>query len=137
MAEAYSWIEATVTIWTGNAVPVTSAVIAYAKGINGINNKGLDNRVSMGGTYRDHLTGQRADITIGAFYTYDTRVMRIEAANTAVHMKLNHSSVNGSAGFVYYSGRFDNLALVGGDGQVFEFNATYHSNAWSGYGGTG
>lgn len=135
MPEAFSWNEGQAVIWTGNAVPISSAIVAYAKSVNGNHQWGWDNRVAANGQYRDHLTGQRADVSVGAFYTYDTRILRMIESATAMHLKLYHSSVNGSAGYLYYSGRFDSLNLVGGDGQVFEFTLQYHANSWSAFGG--
>lgn len=134
-AEAFSWNEAQIALFTGNAAPVTSAVFAYAESLNGTFADGWENRVKLGGRYDNHLTGQRADVTIAAMFTYSMQIQRMVAARTAIHMKLYHSSVNGSAGYILYSGRVDSLALAGGDGQVFKYTLQYHANSWSAFGG--
>ena len=134
MPEAISWMEGTVSIWTGNAVPISSAVVSYAQNLNATNAEGIDNRVSLGGLYRDHKTGQRADVNVGAMYTFNIVVEKIRASGVPVHLKLNHSNIYGSAGVIYYSGRFDNLTLNGAENGTLQYSFTYHSNSWSAYG---
>jgi hypothetical protein len=133
MPEAFVWPEASISLWTGAAVPVTSALVAYAQNINANFARGWDNHVTLGGVYYDHKTGQIAQINIGAVYTYGMGLLRMIESATALHMKLYHSSVNGSAGVVLYSGRVDSNGIAGSDSQVFSVSIAYHSNVWSAF----
>jgi hypothetical protein len=90
----------------------------------------------MSGVYTDHLTGLRADVSIGAGYTFDKTVISMAEAATAVHMEFRQTTVNGSAGWKFFSGRIDTFAAQGSDGGKFTFTMNYHSNLWSAYGGT-
>lgn len=135
MPEAYVFSEGSVSIWTGSAAPGTSAVVGYAQNTQVTMARGWVQHESIDGVYADHLTGQRADVTIAAIYTYDNAIARMIESATAVNMKFQHNTVNGSAGWFLYSGRVDVLAYAGYDGAPFVYTLTYHANSWSGYGG--
>jgi len=132
-AETYAWPEGELLIWTGSAASV---------GVGRMNNSThqivhgwLNAGPSLSGVYTDHLTGKRANVSIAAGFTYDTELIRIMQAATAVHIEARYSSVNGSAGWKFYSGRIDSQTVQGGAAGLFNFTMTYHSNDWSAYGG--
>ncbi len=133
MAESVSWMEGTISLYTGNASPSNSAVVAQCQNVSLRLNRGWMNREALDGTYRDHYTGQRADITIGQFYNYDGTLVKMEASATAVHIKAMHSNTYGSAGYFFYSGRIDAVQVQGSNGGLFTFTITYHSNSWSAF----
>lgn len=134
MAEAYSWTEGTVHLWTGTTTPGT--LVAYAENVNVRIARGWENIRMLGGNYVDRLTGLRVDVSVGLFYTNSSTLTRWFESATAIHAKFNHSAYpNGSAGFLLYSGRLDSIELVGSDSQIFKYTMAYHANAWSAYGG--
>jgi hypothetical protein len=132
MAEAYSWPEGSIAFWTGSAT--ASAVVAYATTNDLTLARGWENRRTLSGNYYDLLTGQRADLSVGAVYTSDLTLARMIESATAVHVRLNHTNVvNGSAGFLLYSGRVDALRYAGTDAAPYTYQLTYHANQWSAY----
>ena len=133
MAERYAWPEGQLLVWTGTSNPVTAA---FVENVNATHTRGWYNLgPSIGGTYTDHLTGQRADVSIGVGYTYDTTLLKMAQSATAVHIQLDHSGVNGSAGWKYYSGRITIDGINGIAGGLVTFSLQYYANSWSAYGG--
>lgn len=133
MPEAYTWPEGQIAFHTGSAT--ASAVVAFAQNMQAMMIRGWSNDPSLAGVYRDHLTGQRADVVLGAVYTHDATLLRMEASATAMHMKLLHSGIHGSAGFQFYSGRIDAISIIGSEGQPYVYQVSYHANVWSAFGG--
>lgn len=133
MPEAYVWPEGQVAIWTGNATPSTSAVLAYAQNMQVMPVRGWYERETIDGVYFRHLTGQSIDFTCSMLYTFDNTIQKIEASATAVHMKIQHNSVNGSAGLFLYSGHIVSLALAGDEANPYAYTLTYRGNIWSAY----
>ena len=132
MPEAFAWPEGSIWVFTGNMA--ASAVVAFAKNTNATPAWGWNNRPAAGGTYYDHLTGQRLDVTIQAVYTYNSKIAQIAESATAVHMKFLHSGVNGTAGMLMYTGRIDKCAYVGSEAQPFTYTINAHFNVWSAFG---
>jgi hypothetical protein len=131
MSVAYSWPEGQIYVYTGNAA--TSAVVAFATDSNVTPLWGWDNRVAADGSYNDHLTGRRMNVTVGAIYTMDTTLQRIADSATAIHMKFLHMHYLGSAGIWLWSGRIDSLPLNGADTQPYAFSLQAHFNRWSAF----
>lgn len=132
MAEAYSWAEGQIAFWTGSAQ--ASAVVAYAQNSDLSLAWGWINRQSLAGTYTDLFSGQRADLTVGAVYTSDSTLDRMAASATAMHVRLSHyNPVNGSAGFILYSGRVDAIRYAGTEQAPYTYQVTFHANAWSAF----
>lgn len=131
-AEGYSWIEGSIWVSTGVAF-ATSALIGYAEMSTEGRNYGWVNTPAAGGTYYDHLTGQRADIPLQAVYTFDQTLIKIAEAKTALHFKFLQNTINGSAGCYYYSGHIDRVEIKGQDGQVYKYSVQAHFNQWSAY----
>lgn len=130
-AEQFSWAEGELLVWTGTAAAhtVTFASEGRANMVYGWSNIGP----MFDGSYVDVKTGQRADVSVAAAYTYDTTIQKIAASATAVHLKINYSGINGSAGFVYHSGRIDSLSTDGIEGGLVNMRLAYHANVWSAY----
>jgi len=133
MPERYAWPEGQLLVWTGTSNPVTAA---YVENVRGSHAWGWYNiGPSIGGTYTDHLTGQRADVSVGVAYTYDTTLVKMAQSATAVHIQLNHSGVNGSAGWKYYSGRLVAQTVEAYEGGLYSLTLQYYANNWTAYGG--
>lgn len=133
MTEGFVWPEGVVAISTG--VPfATSALLAYAEQTTVAEKWGWVNTPAADQTYYDHQTGQRADVQLGCIYTTDKTWLRIAEAETAVHLKFvyNNSAIS-SGGIFLYSGRIDNMQIVGQAAQVYKLSMTYHANAWSAF----
>ena len=134
MSELYTFPEGTLHLYTGTAT--ASALVAYARRTELALTRGWDSRPSLSGLYRDHLTGQRADLTVQAALSNDFTLMRFFESATAVHAHLRHSGANGSAGVQLYSGRLESLALVGGEDSANVYRLQMRFPAWSAYGGS-
>lgn len=134
MAEVFAWGEGQIYLWTGTAT--ASARIGYAQNVQAPLVRGWANDPSLAGSYRDHLTGLRADVLLGALYTPDATIQKIEASATAVHLKLLHALPDnmGSAGTILWSGRIDSLTYVGNENNLFQYTLAYHANRWSAFG---
>jgi len=133
MPEAFAWPEGNVYIYTGNATPSTSAVFALARDTKLNIQRGWDNRAQAGGTYNNHITGQRADIVIGAVYTVDNTIAKIAESATAVHMKFIHTNAIGSGGYFLYSGRIASIQYAGNERNAFMYTLNAFCNAWSAF----
>jgi hypothetical protein len=129
--ESYSWTEGSIHIWTGNGA--TSAVVGLATTVDGNLTYGIVNRQVASGGYYDYQTGQRADVRLGALWTYDSTIRKLVASATALHMKVMNSSINGSAGYIYYSGRIDSLSFRGAENGLFSYDIAAHFNVFSGF----
>lgn len=136
MSEVYSWTEGSLYLYTGSAT--ASAVVTYAENSHLTLMRGWDNRANLSGNYRDHLTGQRADLTIQTMLSNDWRAVLMYESATAVHLHIKQikpSYMTASAGVWLYSGRVDSLQFNGSRNQAYTFSLSYHCNAWSAYGG--
>lgn len=133
MPESFAWPEGAIAVYTGNATPSTSALIAYAKDTNVSIAYGWDNRANASGVYLNHLTGTRADVTFNAVYTVDTTIAKMTQSATAIHVKVIQNNVIGSAGYFFYSGRIVNLRLVGNERDTYKYQFTYFANSWSAF----
>lgn len=130
-AEAYSWLEGNIFVYTGTAT--ASATVAYAQNTNLVLQRGWNNRAAIDSTYRDVLTGKRANLSVAAMLSFANTLARFHESATAVHVKLLFSSINGSAGYVLFSGRIDSLTQNGNDGGIYNYTMQYHANSWSAF----
>lgn len=133
MPESFVWPEGQLVIYTGNVTPSTSAVFALARNTRVPINRGWDNRPAANGTYYNHLTGQRCDVSVAAIYTVDTTIAKIHESATAVHMKFIQSNAIGSAGYFLYSGRIDSLQYQGDERNPFVYTLNAHFNSFSAF----
>lgn len=132
MAEAFSWPEGQIAFWTGTAT--ASAVVAYAQNNTLTLNYGWLNQQMLDGSYQDFTTGRRADLSVGALFTFDQTVMKIAQSATAVHARLlHHNAAEGSAGYLLYSGRLDSVALNGSEQAPYTYQLSFHANSWSAF----
>jgi len=132
-AEALSWREGVVYIWTGTAT--ASALAAYVQNVNIMPSIGYLNRQTMGGTYTNHETGRYVQFQVGLMASQHWTLFQMFSSGNEVNMHFAHSSVNGSAGIYLYSGRIDTMPLQGQEGAIFQWAINGHANVWSSYGG--
>lgn len=133
MPESFAWPEGVLAVYTGNASPSTSAVIAYARDTQASLAWGWDNRANASGVYLNHLTGTKADLNFNAVYTVDSTITKLAQSATAVHLKVLHTNAIGSAGFFFYSGRIANIRYVGSEKNPFTYQFSYFCNTWSAF----
>lgn len=133
MTEVYNWREGSIHLWTGSAT--ASAVIAFAQNLMLTPAWGMQSDPTLGGGYRQHLTGRRADLIVQALYTHDGTLARLAGAATAggVHMKLINSGIHGSAGYLLWSGSIDALPWQGSEVAPFSYQLAYHCHEWSAF----
>ena len=133
MPESFSWMEG--AAWYSTGVPfVTSGLFAYCENTQVVEQWGWVYTPAANGAYRDHLTGQRADVTIQAAYTFNMTIARVAESATALHMKFLHNTINGSAGLNLYSGRIDTQTFIGQRAGVYQFSLRAHFGSWSAFG---
>jgi len=132
MVETFAWPDGSVYLWTGIEA---AAVVGYATQTNAQFVHGWANvGPTIGGTYSDHLTGKRVNVSLTLNYHPGSVAQTMFEAATAVHMELRHlDGVGGSAGYLLYSGRFDSVTPAGDERSVYTLAATYHANSWSAY----
>ena len=132
MPEVYSFPEGTLHLWTG-AANASGNPIAYVQNANAVPTWGWQPEPSISGVYRDHKTGLSISLNAGIAWTFDKTIMKIAESATAVHAKIMNSSVNGSAGYLMYSGRIDSLPYQGAQGGFFQYSLVAHFNIWSAF----
>lgn len=129
--EAFAFPEGQLYLWTGSAT--ASALVAYARSIQLQLRLGFSNRPTLAGYY-DHLTGQRADLTIETVYSPSLTLQKLFESATAVHAHLSHAHVGGSAGVYLHSGRLADVTINSQENGVLKFSLAYYANRWSAYG---
>jgi hypothetical protein len=132
MAEVYAWPEGALYIWSG-AATASGNPVAYANNATLTTQWQWSNDPRLDGTYRNHLQGQRGNLNAALSYTIGVAAVTLAQATATVHIKLQHNGVNGSAGFIAYSGRIDSLNLNGAEGGVYGLSLAAHFNQWSAY----
>lgn len=132
MPEAYSFPEGTLHIWTG-AANASGTPIAYVQNTNVIPTWGWQREPSVSGVYRAHKTGVSIQLNAGVVWTHDKTIMKIAESATAIHGKVMNSSINGSAGYLMYSGNIDSLQYQGAQGGFFQYNLAALFNIWSAF----
>lgn len=131
--EAYAFPECFLHLWTGSHT-ASGNVILYVQNININQTYEWDTQKSLSGTYRDHAIGRAAQLQLGRVYTPSAYLDKIAASATAVHFKLTFNHFAGSAGWIYYSGRLDNVGLAASLGNgAFMMSVAAHANNWTGF----
>lgn len=133
--EAYGWNEGKLWLWTGSAT--ASAEIQLAQNIRVNTFVGWERHQAVNGAVAEHPTGVIANLVVQRLYTYDSYLPRFQdTAAPVVHAHVYHSGRLGSAGLILYSGRIDELALEGQEGNILMYTLSYHGNQFSAYGGS-
>lgn len=124
--------DAQLHIWTG-AVTASGSALGFVESTQFFPSWTWQTDASLSGTYRDHLVGVHARISTQQLYTTDQRIERLAELATAVHFKFIQSNIHGSAGYFAYTAHIDNLALQGGNGNMWRYTMNAHSNIWSAF----
>jgi len=133
MPEAFSWPEGAIYIWTGGA-GVTSALVAYAENVSVTMLHGWLNYRTLDSAYHDRHTGQSVELRVGALYTVGNSALQtMFDAKTAVHVHVPYIGGGVSGGVFIYSGRIDDVAVVGQQNDLTRYRFSYHANIWSAY----
>ena len=132
-AEAISWREGNIWVWTGSAS--ASAEVAYAVNMNLTPAIGFANRQTMGGKYSNHETGRIVQYQIGLVASQHWTLFKMFSSGAMAHLHFAQSSVNGSAGIYLYSGRINSMPLIGQQGATMQWQMAGYANEWSSYGG--
>lgn len=132
MPEGYGWPEGSLHVYTG-VTGSSGTPVAYVQNVGLTLMRGWQPEPSISGVYRDHLTGLSCQLNAGIVYTFDKVLQKIFESGTAVHAKLTHSSVNGTAGYVMMSGRIDSLTYQGTQAGVMQYSLAAHFNIWSAF----
>lgn len=132
MTEVFGFPEGAIHIWAGTTA-ASGSPIAYIENQQLSLAYGWDTSPSLSGTYRDHLTGQAAQVSVGIGYTFDKTLLQRFNSATAVHYKFIHSGIHGTGGYFLFSGRIDSLAFAAQQGGVFQFTLAGHASKWSAF----
>ena len=132
MPDPFNFHDGTLHVWTG-AATASGSPLAFVQGSRFDPTWGWQSDPALNGVYRDHLTGQRADITLEMVTTFDQTLARIAQSATAVHFKFTHSSLDGSAGYIAYSGHIDSIHYLGTDGAPYTYRLQAHTHTWSAF----
>lgn len=133
MSENYAFSEGSLYIWTG-AATASGSVIALVQNVSLQPNIQWQSFQNLTGGYYQHNAGQNVNVNAGISYTDETYLLKLFALKTAVHAKIEHSSlVNGTAGYILYSGRLSLFGLDGSQGGVMNRALSYVGHEWTGY----
>lgn len=128
MSEAFAAPEATLHLWTGTHTQSGTNMLYVENASVDIQMEWQTDK-SLSGTYRDHLVGRQATLSIGAVYAMSgSKQQALILSATAVHFKLTQQHYGGSAGYIFYSGRIDNVRIAGALGQVMTYSLNAHAN---------
>lgn len=133
-AEAFGWPEGLLYFYTG-VTAQSGNPIAYVENSNGNLQWGWQWDKSLSGTYRPHLIDRTVDASFNARYTFETTttVQRLVNLETAMHIKLLHSSINGTGGLFLFSGRVAGFSVGGNAGDTYMYTISYQAHQWSAF----
>lgn len=132
MSEVFAWPEGALYIWSGSA-NASGASVAYVNNASIAMQYQWGNEALLDGSYRNHLQGKRGNINVTFAYTMNDAIVTLAEATATVHFKLQHDGVNGSAGFIAYSGKIDSLNVQGSENGTYAVSMAAHCNLWSAY----
>lgn len=133
MPEIFSWNEGSVRAWTGTAT--ASSLIMFMQNMQAMLQWGWEDHQTVVGRYDQHLTGLRADLSFQHLYGLNGDFEKMVASATAIHFKIDHSSiVNGTGGIMLWSARIAGMLLQGAEGGVFSWTVQVFGHDWSRYG---
>lgn len=133
MGEAFSHNEGALYLWTGSAA-ASGSPVGFVQNANVSLQYSWQNQLSIGTARYEWLNDRRADVMFGALWTNNSTVHEIaQATGNVVHMKLEASGVNGSGGWIVYSGQIDSVQVLSQRGGVDSLNVMAHGFEWTGY----
>lgn len=132
MGEVFTFSEGRLYIWTGSHT-ASGMSVAFVEQVSVNLTTQWGNQRSVGTGRHEWVIDQRADLQIGKAYA-NADLYALLNATGVVHIKVEHENVPaGSAGFILYSGRLDNLSVNGSQGAIMQENLVGHAYQWTGY----
>lgn len=132
MTEVFSWTEGTLYVWSG-AATASGTPVAYVTNASISPQWQWSNDARLDGSYRHVLQGRRANISLALGYTVGMNLVVLAQGNASVHFKFDQNGVNGSAGWLAYTGRINTLGLQGAEGGTYALSVAGYCNEWSAY----
>lgn len=131
--EAYAFAsDGRLHVWTG-ATGASGSMILYVENVSITMQYEWQTDKSLSGTYRDHAVGQAAQLQFGRVYTPSAYLDKLAASATAVHFKLTTNHFEGSAGWIFMSGRIDSIGIAAAANGIFSMPVAAHANRWTGF----
>src|SRR3990167_7169483 len=130
--EVYSFAEGRLYLYASASGNTSGSGIGFAENASLKFAFGWQDHAGANNQYVRALTGQRADLTIGALF-------RLAQATAAINAKFEGlisagAALQKSAVWVLYSGVVDEAAISQSDGRLFGGAFSCHFNQWSAFG---
>lgn len=133
MSEAFSHREGALYLWTGVAT-ASGSPIAFVNNVNLSFQYTWQNQLSIGTGRYEWVNDRRVDVMFGTLWAKGDTIQQIaDATGSVVHMKVEASGVNGSGGWIVYSGQIDSVQVMSQRAGVDSMNVMAHGFAWTGY----
>jgi hypothetical protein len=134
MAETFSFYEGELHLWTGSHT-ASGNPVAYVENVNITPNIAWQSDAAVDGTYRAHITDERADYSFSVAWEYGATLPILHAARTAVHMKITHDLGGGlgSAGVILYSGVLNTVGYGGAQRGMMQLPVNGFAHSWSAF----
>lgn len=132
MAEVFIWGEGLVRFWTGGGTP-QSGLIMWGQNINAFGLYGYEDHQTVTGRYDQHNTGRVMTVAVAALYGMDQTFAKMAKSATSMHMKIDHSGFEGSAGLMVWSAVIESYQYNGSDGNPYGWAANLRSHDWDHY----
>lgn len=133
MTEAFSHREGALYMWTGSAA-ASGSPVGFVNNVSVSFQYSWQNQLSIGTARYEWLNDARADVMIGTLWTNTSRVYELaHQTGQVVHIKLEASGVNGSGGWLVYSGQIDSVQVLSQQGGVDMLSMMGHGFEWTGY----
>jgi hypothetical protein len=133
--ETFAWPEGQLVVYASASGATTGSGVGFAENARLSFTYGWYEYRGAGGTYRREITGQVANLSIGALWG-DTQLFQLLNASAALNavFRASAGALTQSAHIVLYSGVGDSVSFDGAEGQVFKAAYNFHCNTWSGFG---
>lgn len=132
MPEPFSFAEGTLHVWTGAATASGSA-LAYVHSARFAPAWGWQSDLALDGSAYEHLTGQRAALAFTFAHTSERALALLAQTTALLHFKLTHSGLDGSAGYIAWSGRVDRLEVLAAPESWVACTVEAHAPTWSAF----
>ena len=132
MSEIFSFAEGQLHVYTG-VHTASGNPVAYVENVSFSRAVGWQSDPSLGGTYRAHITDERADFNFQVGYLLGSTLPQLFELRTGVHVKFTQSNGLGSAGYIAYSAVLTQANLNGAQGGLFNQAYNGYCHSWSGF----
>jgi hypothetical protein len=132
MTEIFAFAEGQLHVYTG-AHATSGNPIAYVENVNFDAQVAWQSDPTVGGTYRAHITNNRADFSFSVGYLLGSTLPTLFELRTGVHVKFTQANGLGSAGYIAYSAVLTQAGLNGSQGGVFNQSYNGFCHSWSAF----